>query len=259
MWLMKGELGTITPDGIIGTEDLDRLSAPAREAAYDFTVTVYCSWLPSERRWSTRWSGGREELARVHEIVRKTIRTTSRDFSIFDPARAEQAINSRLAEEFGKAQRSDWAISPGWIARVELELPDEVLALIRKTLGEEYSIRAKANVARLLMGKISELRAGWDKFLDDAAESRNAQHAVQLAEDPRNLAQVLEEVLTDRRKGAENLLGLINKIVEAQQSADILDLVVKSETVLRETLKMMGLPVPEIQEGTLIEPLEGEI
>jgi hypothetical protein len=101
-------------------------------------------------------------------------------------------------------------------------------------------------------------RRRWDQFLNEAAESANAQHAVRLAEDPSNLAQALEDVLEGRKKGATELLTLIHKIIEAQQSADILDLVVKSETVLRETLKMMGIPVPDA-EGTLLAPLEGDI
>lgn len=259
MWLMKGQLSTIGPNGVISGEGPGFLTAPAREPAYDFEVTVYCSWQPVRRRWSSHWPPDREELAQVYEIIRGTVRLSSRDFSIFEPAKAERAINTRLAEELGNAERSGRPISPGWTARAELGLPDEVLALMRKTLDEEYGIRAKAKSTTLLMSKTGELREGWDQFLNDAAGSRNAQHAVRLAENPSNVAQVLEEVLKDRRKGAEDLLTLINKIVEAQRSADILDLVVKSETVLRETLKMMGIPLPETEEGTLLEPLEGEI
>jgi hypothetical protein len=50
------------------------------------------------------------------------------------------------------------------------------------------------------------------------------------------LAQVPDQiVLQDRRKGAEKLLTLIDKIVEAHRSVDILDLVINSEPVLRKT------------------------
>ncbi len=109
------------------------------------------------------------------------------------------------------------------------------------------------------MTETEGLRDGWDRFLDDAAKSKNAQHAVQLAENPHNIAEVLEEVLKDRRKGAEDLVSLINKIVEVQRSADILDLVVRSETVLRKTLEMMGIQLPAMDADALLAPLEGDI
>ncbi len=183
----------------------------------------------------------------------------TREHSIFHPDKAERAVNKRLAEELEKAKRADRAIRTSWTVRAELSLPDEVVALMRKTAEEEYRIHAKAQTAELLISRTGQLREGWDQFLNDAAMSKNAQHAVRLAENPSDVAKVLEDVLKDRRQGAEDLLSLISKIVDAQRSADILDLVVKSETVLRQTLKMMGIPLPDADEGMLLEPLEGEI
>jgi hypothetical protein len=40
---------------------------------------------------------------------------------------------------------------------------------------------------------------------------------------------------------------------------DILDLVINSETVLHETLKMMGIPLPAAEGDSLLAPLEGDI
>jgi len=259
MWLVKGQLGTMAPAGIVNSgEPAFLLTAPAYEPAYDFRITMYCLWQPSRRRWSSRLPADREELAQVYEIIRKTVRLIGRKFSIFHPAQAELAINERLAQELASNQRSGWPLSPGWTARAEVGLPDEVLDLMRKTLDKEYGIRAKAQADRLLMSETGDLRAGWDQFLNDAAESANAQHAVRLAEDPSNVAQALEEVLKNRRKGTEDLLKLIDRIVEAQRSADILDLVVKSETVLRQTLKMVGIPLTETETGTFLESLDQE-
>lgn len=259
MRMMEEQLTHVRPDGSLDSKQRGSFTAPAREPAYDFEVAVYCSWKPPRRRWPVRWDMDSEERAYVYEIIRGTVRQSCTEFSIFAPATAEQAINARLADRLDNAARLGGSISPGWTARAELKLPSEVLALMRKALEQEYEIRAKAKVAALLMSTTGELREGWDRFLDDAAGSPNAQHAVRLAENPRDVAQVLEEVLQDRRKGAEKLLTLIDKIVEAHRSVDILDLVINSETVLRKTLEMMGIPVPATEGGTLLAPLEGEI
>lgn len=259
MSLITNQFATVGPGGILDDEEFDSFPAPALDPAYDFKVTVYCSRQPVRRGRTRRWPAERQELGQVFEIVRDTVRQTARQFSIFDPGSAEQAINDRLASRLDGAERTDRLIFSRWAARAEVALPEEVLTLMRKALGEEFEIRAKAKATALRMAETSELRDGWDRFLDDAAKSQNAQHAVQLAENPRNIAQVLEEVLNDRRKGAEDLLTLINKIVEAQRSADILDLVVSSETVLRKTLEMMGIQLPAMEADALLTPLEGDI
>lgn len=249
---------TVTPDGVAGGTENTYFAAPARELAYDFKVVVYCRKAPS-RRWLFRKNADQADLVRIYHLVRTTVRESARDFSIFQPAAAEQAANAYLAEVLVRAAQADRSISPGWGAHAEFTLPDKVLALMRESLGQEYSIRAKAKVAELLMSKTGELRTGWDEFLNQAAESPNAQHAVRLAENPGNVAKVLEDVLEHRRKDAEGLLTLINKIVEAHQSADILDLVVNSETVLRKTLTMMGIPLPPADGDGLLVPLDGEV
>jgi hypothetical protein len=258
MWLISRQLDPIETTEVVSHEDPGFLAAPSLEPAYDFRVTVYCSRQPTRRRRSCRWPVLKDEIAQVCEIVRGTIRLSTRKFSIFDPAAAEQAVNHDLAEALAEAGCSRGPVSPGWIASAELAPPEEALKLMRETMEKEYRIRTKANADNLLITKVSELREGWEQFLNEAATSRNAQHAVRLAENPDDIAKVLEDVLKDRRKGAEELLILIDKIVDAQRSVDILDLVVMSESVLRKTLEMIGIPLPEAVEGALLEPLDSE-
>lgn len=249
----------VTPAGTLSDAELPPFSAPARESAYDFKVLVYCSRQAATRRRLGRSLAYQVELGHVYEIVRGVVRRTAREFSIFEPGAAERAINERLADKLsGAAVRSDRFLVSRWAARAEVTLPDEVLALMRKTLGEEYEIKTRATTGALRMTTVDELRLGWDRFLNDVAQSRNARHAVQLAEDPQNIAQVLEQILQGRQDEAENLLTLIDRIVQAHLSADILDLAVNSETVLRQTLKMLGIPLPETTASSLLAPLEDD-
>jgi hypothetical protein len=212
------------------------------------------------RRYSIgRRQAKNQELHNVSEIIRDTIRQTARKFSIVQPGEAEQAINERLVRRLDGAERNDRAIISRWTARAEVVLPDEVLTLMRNAFNVNYKIRENAKATALRMTETEGLREGWDRFLDDAAKSKNAHHAVRLAENPNNIAEVLKEVLNDRREDAEYLVKLINEIVQVQRSADILDLVVQSETVLRKTLEMMGIELPAMETDALLGPLEGDV
>jgi hypothetical protein len=259
MWLIARQYGAPEPGWVPQGRELDYFPAPATEPAYDFKVIVYCTTRPLRRSFLGWLSAKREalELDRVSEIIRDTIRQTARNFSIFEPGAAEQSINEALTRRLDGGSGGPMFMS--WTARAEVAVPDEVLAIMRGALEEEHQIRVRAKATALRMAHTDELRQGWDRFLDEAAKSKNAEHPVELAENPVNIAEVLSSVLKDRRKGAEDLVTLINKIVEVQRSADILDLVVRSETVLRKTLEMMGIQVPEMEEDSLLVPLQGDI
>jgi hypothetical protein len=262
MWLIAKQFAAPGSDWMLDAKEPDYFPVPALDPAYDFKVVVYCLRESRGRRRyrSGRWLAEKEELFQVSEIIRDALRQTGRQFSIFEPGAAEQSINEQLANRLEDAARSDRAVIGRWVARAEVNLPDDVLTLMRNALNQEYEIRTKARTTASLISETEKLRVGWDRFLQDAAKSQNAQYAVRLAEDPRNIADVLKQVLDDRRRGAENLLRLIDRIVEGQRSADILDLVVQSETVLRKTLEMMGIPVPPMEADALLGgPLEGEI
>jgi hypothetical protein len=258
MWLKMRHFDTVTLNWIVDDKEPEYFTAPALDPAYDSKVVVYCSRQAGRRR-RVSWRVDRDEFCEIYEILRDTIRQTARQFPIFEPGAAEQAINAFLVSRFDDAHRNDRILTSRWEARAEVTLPDEVLTLMRNALCEQHQIREQAKATAMRMAKTDELRQGWDRFLDDAAKSQNAEHAVQLAEDPRNIAQVLAEVLNDRRKGAEELVTLIDKIVEVERSTDILDLVVRSETVLRKTLEMMGIQLPVMREDSLLVPLEGDL
>jgi hypothetical protein len=251
-------VASIGPDGRVGGEEHKFFAAPSREAAYNFKVAVYCSWRPAHRRWPTRWRIEREDIAQVYEVIWKTVRMSTRGFSILESAAAEEATNANLVKALDYATHATTSIRAGWIARAEVHIPDEVVAVMRNAWEEEYKIEAKAKAAKLFMNTTSELRTGWDKFINDAAESKNAHHAVRLAEEPKNVAKVLDDVMQDRRKDTREFLTLIDKIVEAHRSADVLDLVVNSQSVLRKTLGLMGIPVGEEEADTLFEPLDAD-
>jgi hypothetical protein len=235
------------------------LAVPARDQAYNFKVLLYCTKLAGRRRRINSSAAEADDLNRVANIARVAVRETARNFSIYEPAAAEQAINERLDSELDNAYHKDRSLLWRWEARAEITLPDEVLGLMRSTCKAEYQIMVNAKATALRMAETEGLRQQWDLFLDEAAKSQNAQHAVRLAEHPDDIAGTLEEVLNGRRERAEELITLLGKIVEVQRSVDIFELVARSDTVLRKTLEMMGIELPGMEGDALLASLADDI
>jgi hypothetical protein len=215
--------------------------APSAEPAHDFTISAFYQRTVKGGRRTTVWLQ-REELARTSEVVRDTARRVSCGYSILEPVRAEKAINDALTRSLADEGRSTRSI---WRARVEVTPPDEVREMLRKTLKKRYEIEADARVQELLVATTDRLRELWSDFLTRSAKHASAPHALELARDPERVADVLTTMLGERRDDAGRLLELVAGIVEAHRSAGILDLVVETDSVLRRTLEMMGIELPE--------------
>ncbi|MFB9832754.1 hypothetical protein [Actinoallomurus acaciae] len=215
--------------------------APSTDPAYDFTVTAFYQRTVKGGRRATVWLQ-REDLARTSEVVRDMARSVSSEYSILKPVEAEKAINDVLVRSLAGEGRSARSI---WRARVEVTPPDEVREMLQATLKEQYEIEARARVQELLVATTDQLRELWSGFLSRTAKHSSAPHALELAQDPQHVADVLKKMLDEHRDDARHLLELVSGIVEAHRSAGILDLVVETDSVLRRTLAMMGIELPE--------------
>src|SRR6266851_5124269 len=142
MWLTVKEYDGPGPSWVLDGQELDYFSAPALNPAYDFRVIVYCTMRRLRRYRIGWWQAKRQELHRVSEIIRDTIRQTARQFPIVQPGAAEQAINERLARRLDGVERNNnRTIISRWTARAEVALPDEVMTLMRNAFDENYEIR----------------------------------------------------------------------------------------------------------------------
>lgn len=222
--------------------------APSAEPAYDFTITAFYQRTVKGGRRTTVWLQ-REELARTREVVRDTARSVSSEYSILKPVQAEKAINDALARSLAVEGRSTPSV---WRARVEVTPPDAVREMLQATLRERYEIEARARVQELLVATTDQLRELWSGFLARAAKHSSAPHALELAQDPQHVADVLKKMLDEHRDDARHLLELVAGIVEAHRSAGILDLVVETDSVLRRTLAMMGIELPEQESDPFV-------
>jgi hypothetical protein len=248
LWLVKRQFTMGAP----GREEAPSFHAPAQGDVYDFTVTVHST--KDTKHGHSPW---REEVEseKLSELIRATVRRICRDHSIFEPAEAEKQINDALKEQLHDMERTRSTRAARWAVRVELSVPEEIRSLTRKALRERHEIETRADANDLRREKMKDLRHRWDEFLTEALSSPTAPHSLQLAERPQDIAQALKALQEGKRKDAEEFLTRIGKILEVLDSADILDLVLNSETVLRNTLKMMGIDLP-IDPDKLLVPIE---
>lgn len=220
--------------------------APALEPAYDFTAKVFYRRIRTSRRASA-WLDARERDG-MTETVRELVREVSRRFSILEPGKAESAVNAELDRRLAAA---DPATRPAWSVRVEVVAPDEVRKMMREALQKSYEIDSRARESEQRLSWTNALYQRWAEFLDDATKNPTAPHALELAE-AKEAARVLRETLGERKSDVGEWLDLVARIVEANRSAGVLDLVVESETVLRKTLELMGIELPALASDALL-------
>ncbi|URM94351.1 hypothetical protein LUW76_08400 [Actinomadura madurae] len=233
-------------------------TAPAQGDAFDFTVTAYCTSTAAGWRRVGFWRDSSLELERLLEVVRVTVRETARRFSVFEAGRAEHDANRRVAERLAEAAADADGIG-AWTVRVELRPPGEVLDVMRENTLARYRIEADAEADTLRLRKTDDLRLRWQRFLEDTAASPTARYAMRLTKEPENAADILGALHDERRKGAEDLLEHVTRLADALQSADILGLVVSSETVLRTTLKMMGVQIAPMDDDSMLVPADSSV
>lgn len=253
------------------------LSVPALNDIFDFAVTVHLNWCVTGQRmgFGAEIDAKRAEVRqRVYEIVRDV----ARRHPPFRPAEAEHDIQRSLDREFQTAVHECDQVTVQCTPYVEVTLGEEVRRH-RQELGRRLlEIEADAEAARLRLAKLTELRDLWLDFLDlrgqeereldrldeqrreraDRDRKWRTRFAVRLAENPKGVHEVMAQMDEKRRKDLENLTKTVESLVNKHQAANIYDLVVSSETVLRKTLELMGLPTPDRGES-LFDPIGNEL
>ncbi|WP_433540447.1 hypothetical protein ACQP10_34790 [Streptosporangium sandarakinum] len=234
-------------------EEPESFLSPARDDAYDFTVTVHrTASFAGRPRSAGSWLDDQSESEHVRGLIREVARQITRRFSIFDPDKAESAVNEHIQRRLDEIAQGDRRFTLRWWARAEVSIPEEVRELKQQVAVEKYKIYSKAETKALQIVKTDELRLAWERFLAAVEKSPKARPAIQLAENPGNVTQVFTDMLAEQQKNAEQLLSVIAKITDSLQQADILDVIVNSETVLRRTLEVMGIPLPAMEQDTFL-------
>ncbi|UBU18519.1 hypothetical protein [Nonomuraea gerenzanensis] len=213
--------------------------SPAKGDAYDFSVTLHRSAGAAGKRVRGVPHDELLDSETVVQRARQEVRPITRRFDITQAGAAEEAANERLS-----------AISLigtyRWRVRAEVNVPDEIRELNRQAYRRQHEIRSETMAALLRIRGTDEVRHRWQDFLTGVVGSPRAAEAIQLVHDPAQLPRVIAGLIEQRESGAQELFSVIDRIVQGYQAVDLLDFEVRSENVLRNTLELLGLPVPPL-------------
>ncbi|MEU4720724.1 hypothetical protein AB0G06_13925 [Nonomuraea dietziae] len=221
--------------------------SPAKGDAYDFSVTLHRTVRSAGRRARTVLDDEISEAEAVLQRAFEEVRPITRQFEITEAGAAELAANQRLA-----SISSAITGSYRWTVRVEVNVSEEVRQLNRDAYRKQHDIRSEAAAALLHIESTNRVRLKWQEFLAAVEGSDRAVHAIQLAADRSQLPQIITGLVKQREQDAQELLSTVDRIMQSYQAVDMLDFVVSNETVLRRTLELLGLPIPPLQNDTIL-------
>lgn len=224
------------------------LTAPAKGDAYDFSVTLLRTATSAGKSARALLDDEVPEAEAVLQRACQEVRVITRQFDITEAGAAERAANEKLQSISG-AMTGVYR----WTVRAEVNVPDEVRQLNRDSHRKLHGIRSDAAAALLHISSTDEVRQKWQEFLAAVEGSARVVHAIQLAAAPEQLPQIIADLDKQRQQGAQKLLDTVDKIMQSYEKVDMLDFVVRNESVLRSTLELLGLPVPPLEDDTLLE------
>ncbi|MEV4838635.1 hypothetical protein AB0K05_29320 [Nonomuraea sp. NPDC049486] len=223
------------------------LASPAKGDAYNFSVTLFRTATSGGVRARAVFNDEVPEVEAVLQRACQEVRSTTRQFEITAAGAAEQATNDRLQAISGSTTGVY-----RWAVRAEVDVPEEIRQLNRDAYRKQHDIRADAAAALLRIESTDEVRQKWQDFLTAVVGSAQVEHAIKLAVSPDHLPQIIAELVEQRQQGAQQLLGTVDTIMQRYEREDMLNFVVSNETVLRRTLELLGLPVPPLEDDTLL-------
>ncbi|TMR99601.1 hypothetical protein [Nonomuraea basaltis] len=223
------------------------LTSPAKGDAYDFSVTLLRTATSAGKRARALLNDEVPEAEAVLQRACQEVRPITRRFEITEAGAAEQAANEKLRSISGSMTGVY-----RWTVRAEVNVPEEIRQLNRDAHRKQHDIRSDAAAALLQIKSTDEVRQKWQEFLAAVEGSARVVHAIQLAVAPEQLPQIIAELVEQRQQGAQELLGTVDRIMQSYQAVDMLNFVVSNESVLRSTLELLGLPVPPLEDDSLL-------
>ncbi|GII94584.1 hypothetical protein [Sinosporangium siamense] len=225
------------------------IDTPASGDALTFKVTLWSSWCAQPKE-DLSADDLRAEIntsrQKAQGIVDDLVRTQGRRFEAYLPAEAEAAMEEALSVEFLAPVHDCDNVVVKCSVRVRVALCEEVLPHQREVsidLMKSHGELRKTSAQVVLMSGQRDL---WVNFLEQSATNWRGRYAVQLAENPRNVAEAIKISETERHERVEQFIQLANNVANNHRSTNLYDYVISSESALRTALERLGVPVPEL-------------
>jgi len=249
-WLMGDRRPTPESPRQISIHETDEFSfsTPAKGDGFAFLVDVRCDWCASGMKSEEDLQAAlAAQRANIREKIIADVRTKVRHIPAHRADEAEALFADGMNRCFvdGEVQCDAWIrVMPA----LEIANAQQTFALGLQRLDAERELTA-ARIAHM-----HALRDLWAEFLREGIRDWVAPHASHLAEVPHNLGPLIQNMLAERRADTDRLIEETGSTIARLEQVDVLDLVVKSETALRKTLELLGVPVPELDPTS---PLAG--
>lgn len=222
------------------------INTPARGDAYDFVVTVWCTWCAQPKTFDPKPDLAAEINARrrgVERDIRNVIRATARQFLANLPHEAEEAVNKELAAAFFRPIHDCENATVKLTVQAWVGLSEELREQRREFYRKVMNRRDELEDTHIRVGTLRQQRDLWLGFLEECEENWRSRHAVKIPDG--EAAKVIEDMERRREEAVDQFLKTLDKVIASQQQVNVFDLVKNSESALRVALRQLGVHVPE--------------
>lgn len=240
---LRGEVCRTT----IHPSDVFHLRAPAQGDAFEFGVTVHVVWCVEGRESAKRL---RARLGRLRwdteERLLGAVRPICRKHPPYAPKEAEEAVVPavhRVLDEVEYPLRDGGARPrPG---RVLVNPAKDVRDIARTAWQRRQEMMHGHDLALELRKQIDARRAEWQTFLNTGLDEWLTPYAVDLAEHPDTVTEVVQRLRDEGLQQVKDLAETVEEQAQDYRKTDDFEAMLTNETVLRHLIKTIGLPVPE--------------
>ncbi|WP_131831233.1 hypothetical protein [Frankia sp. CcI49] len=220
-----------------------------RGDAYEFTVEV-------DLCWCVTGSGTAEELrgridARHGEVIagiKAAARPVGRRYAPYRPDDAEQPIADAIREAVDNtlaATPDEYGAVVTCTPRTRVDMDAALRELQRPLVTEQVRLEGRFDLSALWARRLGELRVVWRDFVREGLPEWESPYAVSLAQQPELAAKELFAMRKDRREEAQGLVDVVAATAAGHERLDLLEFAVASDSALRKTYDLLGIPVPD--------------
>ncbi|WP_061295803.1 hypothetical protein [Herbidospora cretacea] len=248
-WFQSPE-EVVDPVSIHRIDDPFTFQTPAEHDTLPFGAAVRLQWAATGPRTE---SALEQEIGRHRERWRWFVDDTVRGITRGHPPHHAEAAEAEVNRRLRGLRVFDDGVQIDCTAVTRLTPAPPILELRQTAWLARIQKEDEATEMRQTVQTMNELRRLWRDFLHDGLGDWLTPYAVDLAERTAGAGQTTTALLKNRREETERLLRVIREVMDAQQTTDVYEFTVRSETVMRKTLEMMGLPVPDPVAGSIFD------
>jgi hypothetical protein len=235
--------------------DVVVFDTPALGDAYEFRVSIRCEWqLETARDWRGQHAPLPSQIQSLDEArgsvrprLQDRARQVVRRFPAHRPAAAEQALMQELSDGMEANGLRCHTVAC-------VDVPGEIRGQLQAHWRERMSYELRSDRSEVLIAQVGRLRRVWQEFLLDSLNPQPGPdgkdvtwlvpHALDLAEQPHDIAAKVRGLKKQRTDQATELTHDLSTLLTESKDLDVLEFMLRTDTALRETMKLLGVSLP---------------